>query len=332
MPSLRRVIIATLAVAALTLAAPAAASAMSSWDVAALQVALKAEHLYRGSIDGIAGPQTVGAVRSFQSKHHLTVDGIAGPQTRHALGRRGGPSLGSRVMRRGYRGWDVAALQFLLKKRGFSAGSIDGGFGSHTDSAVRGFQSHARLVVDGLAGPATIGALEHGSKGSGGGSGGGYPSGPVRFLRPVHGPITSGFGWRWGRRHTGIDFGAPYGARVNAGGVGTVIAAGWNSGGYGYLVIVKHRLGFQSWYAHLSRISMHVGQRVAGGVRIGYVGATGHATGPHLHFEVRHDGVPINPMPYLLSRYSKAVAAAQRSPGEVGCERGSHRKRWLEAC
>ena len=77
---------------------------------------------------------------------------------------------------------------------------------------------------------------------------------------------------------------------------------------------------------------MHVGQRVAGGVRIGYVGATGHATGPHLHFEVRHDGVPINPMPYLLSRYSKAVAPEQRSPGDVGCERGSHRKRWLEAC
>src|SRR2546423_13020145 len=105
---------------------------MSSWDVAALQVALKAEHLYRGSIDGIVGPQTVGAARSFQSKHHLTVDGIAGPQTPHALGRRGGPSLGSPAMPPGYRGWDVAALQVLLKKRGFSPGSIHGGFAAPT--------------------------------------------------------------------------------------------------------------------------------------------------------------------------------------------------------
>src|SRR5436305_10301560 len=175
---------------------------MSSWDVAALQVALKAEHLYRGSIDGIAGPQTVGAVRSFQSKHHLTVDGIAGPQTRHALGRRGGPSLGSRIMRRGYRGWDVAALQFLLKKRGFSPGSIDGGFGSHTDSAARRFQSARGLSVDGIVGPATLHALLHGSSGGGHTSGGG----PISFYRPVNAPITSPFGMRWGRMHTGIDF------------------------------------------------------------------------------------------------------------------------------
>src|SRR5205085_11530107 len=192
------------------------------------------------------------------------------------------------------------------------------------------------LGVDGLAGPATIGALGHGSSSKGGGGGGGSssgPSGPVRFLRPVHAPITSGFGMRWGRPHQGIDFGAPYGARVNAGGVGTVISAGWNSGGYGYLVIVKHRLGFQSWYAHLSRISVHVGERVAGGVRIGYVGATGHATGPHLHFEVRHNGTPINPMPYLLSIYSKVApsggaAAPPANPNarHVGCHRGKHRK------
>jgi murein DD-endopeptidase MepM/ murein hydrolase activator NlpD len=63
---------------------------------------------------------------------------------------------------------------------------------------------------------------------------------------------------------------------------------------------VRHRLGFQTWYAHLSQIAALPGQAVVGGTRIGYVGATGHATGPHLHFEVRHYGVPIDPLPRLL--------------------------------
>jgi murein DD-endopeptidase MepM/ murein hydrolase activator NlpD len=66
-------------------------------------------------------------------------------------------------------------------------------------------------------------------------------------------------------------------------------------------VIIQHRLGFQSWYAHMSRVAVHAGQSVSGGDTIGYVGATGHATGPHLHFEIRLNGVPIDPMPYLLS-------------------------------
>jgi hypothetical protein len=81
--------------------------------------------------------------------------------------------------------------------------------------------------------------------------------------------------------------------------------AGFNSGGYGNLVVVGHRLGFETWYAHLSRIAVSVGQSVVGGSRIGYIGATGRATGPHLHFEVRHAGIPVNPAPFLLS----AVAA-----------------------
>jgi murein DD-endopeptidase MepM/ murein hydrolase activator NlpD len=129
----------------------------------------------------------------------------------------------------------------------------------------------------------------------------------VRFLRPVHAPITSPFGMRWGRMHTGIDFGAPYGAPIDAAGRGTVSFAGWNSGGYGYLTIIQHRLGYQSWYAHQSRIVARAGQTVVGGTRIGYVGGTGHVTGPHLHFEVRHNGIPVNPVPYLLSGYAKLV-------------------------
>ena len=119
------------AIGAIALAAPATASAASA-DVAALQVAMGALGLYPHPVDGISGPWTQGAVRTFQSQHGLTVDGIAGPQTRAALGRRGKPNLAARPMRVGKRGWDVAALQFLLHERGFEPGGFDGGFGPNT--------------------------------------------------------------------------------------------------------------------------------------------------------------------------------------------------------
>jgi murein DD-endopeptidase MepM/ murein hydrolase activator NlpD len=303
-----------LAVAALALWLPGPAQA-SSGDVAALQVALRAVHVYGGGIDGVRGPRTRGAVRKFQRRRHLTVDGVAGPRTRRALGRRGRPSLGSRAMRRGQRGWDVAALQFMLRRRGASPGSIDGGFGRATSRAVRRFQRRAGIGVDGVAGPATVRRL----RGRGRRGGGGRPSGPVRFLRPVSGPIGDRFGMRWGRPHQGIDFEAPAGARVAAAGRGVVRFAGWNSGGYGYLVIVRHRLGFESWYAHLSRVTSYPGERVTGGTRVGLVGATGHATGPHLHFEVRHHGVPIDPLPRLLASAARASRNRPRTPR--GCDR-----------
>ena len=86
--------------------------------------------------------------------------------------------------------------------------------------------------------------------------------------------------------------------------------AGWNSGGYGNLVVVRHRLGYTTWYAHLSTITTWVGERVTGGTRLGYVGSTGHSTGPHLHFELRKNAVPIDPVPYLL----QAVATRASSP------------------
>src|SRR3954453_8781311 len=103
-----------LALVALALFPGIAAAHGPSANVAALQVALKAVHRYHGSIDGIAGPGTKGAVRSFQRRHHLTADGVAGPRTRRALGRRGSPLLGTRVMHACNRGWDVAALQSML--------------------------------------------------------------------------------------------------------------------------------------------------------------------------------------------------------------------------
>ena len=80
-----------------------------------------------------------------------------------------------------------------------------------------------------------------------------------------------------------------------------MIFAGWNTGGYGNLVVVKHRLGFATWYAHMSRIASRPGQVVSGGTLLGYVGSTGRSTGPHLHFEVRRFDTPVDPLPYLLA-------------------------------
>jgi murein DD-endopeptidase MepM/ murein hydrolase activator NlpD len=129
----------------------------------------------------------------------------------------------------------------------------------------------------------------------------------------VSAPIGDGFGYPGGRRHDGIDMLAHSGTSVGAAGRGVVSFAGWNSGGYGNLVIVQHRLGYETYYAHLSAISVTLGQAVAGGSRIGYVGATGHVTGPHLHFEVRLHGVPINPVPLLLGQVSLRAAGQARN-------------------
>jgi hypothetical protein len=293
-------------------AVPAAANAGSA-NVAALQVAMSGLGLYPHPVDGITGPWTQGAVRTFQTQHGLTVDGVAGPQTRAALGKRGKPQLGKRPMHTGQRGWDVAALQFLLHERGFAPGGFDGGFGPNTQNAVRRFQSATHIKIDGVAGPSTLNVLRGTQAVTA------NPIGPVRFFRPVPGPTGDGFGFiPPGRWHTGIDIPEPKGMPIHAGGLGVVSFAGLNSGGYGNLVVISHRLGFESWYAHMSRIAASVGQRVSGGQTIGYVGSTGHATGPHLHFEVRHFGTPVDPTPYLLgyrSAAARADARARRSEG-----------------
>jgi hypothetical protein len=295
---------------------PASANAFPP-QVAAMQSALKELHLYSGFVDGIRGPLTRRGIVAFQRRRGLEVDGIVGPRTRRALGWRGRPSLGSRVMRYGNRGWDVAALQFLLQRAGDGPGRTDGAFGPLTRAAVLRAQRAARVAVDGLAGPVTIRSLRGGSLGEG-------PSGPVRFLRPVPGPIGSPFGApRGDHRHSGVDFPEPYGTPVRAAGVGTAIYAGFNYGGYGNLVVIQHRLGYTSWYAHLSSIAASVGQRLSGGTLIGYVGATGDATGPHLHFEVRRYDTPINPVPLLLS----AVASDAQPPPTGGRSRECTRAR-----
>lgn len=307
------------------IAFPVERAAGSTVNVAALQSALWGLHLYAGEVDGIRGPLTRHAIVALQRDRGLAVDGIAGPRTRAALGWRGRPPLGSRVMKIGDRGWDVGAMQYLLQRAGHGPGRADEVFGPLTEEAVRRAQESAGITVDGLAGPATIGALRGPTTEA--------PGGPVRFIAPVPGPIGDPFGApREGYSHTGVDFPVPYGTTVTAAGVGTTIFAGYNNGGYGNLVVIQHRLGYTSWYAHLSRVTTWVGEQVEGGTRIGYVGSTGHSTGPHLHFEVRHYDTPIDPTPLLLPNATGSRAGLD--PGGAGnpqappeCTPGDHETR-----
>src|SRR5829696_535491 len=125
----------------------------------------------------------------------------------------------------------------------------------------------------------------------------GQPS-AAGFIWPVHGVLTSGFGWRWGRMHEGIDLAVPMGTPVVAAAAGTVIVAGW-MGGYGNLVVVDHGGGIATAYGHNTSVTGGVGQQVAQGQLIAYSGNTGHSTGPHVHFEVRINGGAVDPMGYL---------------------------------
>ncbi len=118
------------------------------------------------------------------------------------------------------------------------------------------------------------------------------------YVWPVHGVLTSGFGWRWGRMHEGIDIAVSNGTPVVAAAAGTVIVAGW-MGGYGNLVVVDHGGGVSTAYGHNTSVAVGVGQQVAQGQLIAYSGNTGHSTGPHVHFEVRINGAAVDPLGYL---------------------------------
>lgn len=126
----------------------------------------------------------------------------------------------------------------------------------------------------------------------------GVGSGSFRW--PVSGfTISSRFGPRWGSVHTGLDMALATGNPVRACDEGVVVFAGWNKGGYGNLIKVDHKNGYQTWYAHLSKIYVRNGEVVAKGETIGAVGNTGFSTGPHLHLEIRKNGVAKNPINYL---------------------------------
>jgi murein DD-endopeptidase MepM/ murein hydrolase activator NlpD len=128
-------------------------------------------------------------------------------------------------------------------------------------------------------------------------------AGPIQhgsggLIWPLSGPLTSGFGYRWGRLHAGVDLAVPIGTPIRAAASGSVAIAGW-TGGYGNYTCIQHAGSMSTCYGHQSSIGVSVGQSVSQGQVIGASGNTGHSTGPHLHFEVRINGNPVDPMGYL---------------------------------
>jgi len=133
------------------------------------------------------------------------------------------------------------------------------------------------------------------------------PAGPLTapsaagLVWPVSGPVVSGFGYRWGRMHEGIDIAVPAGTPIRAAASGNVVLlqSDSSSGGYGNFTCLDHGGGLQTCYAHQSSFAVGSGQSVSQGQVIGYVGCTGHCYGDHLHFEVRINGAPTDPLGYL---------------------------------
>ena len=153
------------------------------------------------------------------------------------------------------------------------------------------------------------------------------------FAMPVQGPITSYFGYRYHpilhftRFHAGVDIGATFGSPIVAAGDGRVVGAGWG-GGYGREVEIAHGGGLMTLYGHMSEIVAQPGSFVRRGQLIGYVGSSGLATGPHVHFEVRQGGTPVNPLavhfvsaPAVDAHLADAVKARLRSLLGIGTSR-----------
>jgi murein DD-endopeptidase MepM/ murein hydrolase activator NlpD len=116
------------------------------------------------------------------------------------------------------------------------------------------------------------------------------------FVWPIGGRITQRFAWY----HRGVDIAAAFGTPILAADAGRVTVAGWpDNSGYGIRVVIDHGNGYQTWYGHMSRVAVALGQSVNRGNVIGYEGSTGRSTGPHCHFEIRKGGVPVNPLEYL---------------------------------
>ena len=155
---MRRIALIGTALLATVVAAPPAA-AMQKHQVAGLQVALYRYGLYKGAIDGVAGPLTKRAIVDLQRSAKLAPDGVPGKQTRAALGRYGRPLFGVRTIKRGMVGFDVSVLQYLLASRGFPPKRLNSNFGPATEELVRAFQRKAGLAPDGIVGKATRAAL-----------------------------------------------------------------------------------------------------------------------------------------------------------------------------
>jgi peptidoglycan hydrolase-like protein with peptidoglycan-binding domain len=216
-------------------------------NVAGLQTMLAVKRFYRGPIDGIRGPQTVAAIRAFQRRQRFASA---------ALGRLGRPRYGSRVLRRGMVGLDVAGLQFELRYHGFP-NRERAEFGRQTFIALLGFQRFAGIRADGIAGRSTYDALES------------PPPTAPKLRTPI--PVVE----HVSKVGAAVELSCPYATPVAASAGGTVVFAANRRGGYGYTVITRDRRGFEIVYAHLARIDVAVHQRVVPGAMVGLAGWTG---------------------------------------------------------
>ena len=154
------------------------------------------------------------------------------------------------------------------------------------------------LAAESAALAARIAAAQQAAQAAASSSSAPLPASNGALAWPVAGPVTSGFGSRWGRMHEGIDIGVSEGTPVHAAAAGTVIYAGWMSG-YGNIVVIDHGNGLSTAYAHNSQLIVGQGATVGKGFVIALSGNTGHSTGPHVHFEVRVNGAPVDPLGYL---------------------------------
>jgi peptidoglycan DL-endopeptidase CwlO len=150
-------------------------------------------------------------------------------------------------------------------------------------AALEREQAAVLARLQGAAGSELAGPISQGSSG---------------LIWPASGSISSGFGMRWGRLHAGVDIPLAQGTPLRAAASGTVAIAGW-VGGYGNYTCIQHGGSLSTCYGHQSSIAVGVGQSVGQGQVIGYSGNTGNSTGPHLHFEVRINGSPVDPLGYL---------------------------------
>jgi peptidoglycan hydrolase-like protein with peptidoglycan-binding domain len=285
------------------------ASAASAWpnvtqgangaNVTAIQYLLNARGV-RVGVDGDFGPQTASGVRTFQTNARIGVDAQVGPQTWGAL---------IVQVQRGSKGDAVKAAQTLLNKNGAGL-SVDGDFGGNTDTAARNFQRSAGLSADGVIGPNTWRELAARSGGGGGGGGGGY-----RYVLP-HGAVSRANIAKPHHDYPAADLPAASGTPTFAITSGTVHYVGGDCG-EGIQLVGSD--GAVYTFCHHSARIVSDGSHVSAGQQIGRVGSTGNSTGPHLHVQVRVNGVLHCPQRMLLALFDGTAVPSPGSLPTTGC-------------